>query len=104
MRLKRGPEHEETRLKMSTVDENWNLIFYAEGEDAVEYIDLMDDEDEEFVVEEILDGKLEEIDETDMAEPEPGDEIYEHPDGYVLVYSRSNERLWLYELTDPDED
>ncbi len=102
--MKRTRKHKEMRLKMSTVDENWNLIFYAEGEDAVEYIDLMDDEDEDFVIDEILDGKLEEIDETDMAEPEPGDEIYEHADGYILVYSRSTERIWVYELSEPDED
>lgn len=98
------PKHWETRREMSTIAENWNLIFYAEGDDAAEYIDLLDDEGEDFVVEEIVDGKLDEIDEGDISDPEEDDEIYEHPDGYVLVYSRSMERLWVYELTDLDED
>jgi len=62
---------------MSTVAENWKLIFFAEGDDAGEYLDLLDEEDE--------------------------DEVYEHEDGYVLVHNRELERVWLYELTDLDE-
>ena len=31
---------------MSTVAENWKLIFFAEGDDASEYLDLLEEEDE----------------------------------------------------------
>ena len=31
---------------MSTIAENWRLIFFAEGDDATEYLDLLDEEDE----------------------------------------------------------
>ncbi len=89
---------------MSTIAENWNLIFFAEGDDAVEYLDLLDDEDETAVVDQILDTKLEDLDPEEISEPEDEDELYEHSDGYVLVYNRSVERVWLYELMDLDED
>ncbi len=89
---------------MSTIAENWNLIFFAEGDDAVEYLDLMDDEDETAVVDQILDTKLEDLDPEDIPEPEDDDELYEHSDGYVLVYNRTVERVWLYELMDLDDD
>jgi hypothetical protein len=88
---------------MSTVAENWKLIFYAEGDDATEYLDLLDEEDEASVIDQIVDGKLEEIEDDDIPEPDEDDDIYEHEDGYVLVYSHELERLWLYELTDMDE-
>jgi hypothetical protein len=88
---------------MSTIAENWKLIFFAEGDDASEYLDLLDEEDEASVIDQIVGGKLDEIEDDDIPEPEDDDEIYEHEDGYVLVYSRNIERIWLYELTDPDE-
>jgi hypothetical protein len=89
---------------MITIAENWNLIFFAEGDDAIEYLDLLDEEDESAVVDLILDGKLDELDDDEIPEPEEEDDLYEHSDGYVLVYNRTLERLWLYELTDPDDD
>jgi hypothetical protein len=89
---------------MSTIAENWHLIFFAEGDDATELLDLMDEEDEETVIDQIVGGKLEEIDEEETPDPEDEDEVYEHDDGYVLVYNRRNERLWVYELTDDEED
>jgi hypothetical protein len=89
---------------MSTIAENWRLIFFAEGDDAVEYLDLLDDEDETAVVDQILDTKLEDLDSEEIPEPEDEDELYEHSDGYVLVYNRPAERVWLYELTDLDDD
>ena len=88
---------------MSTIAENWKLIFFAEGDDASEYIDLLDEEDEASVIDQIVGGKLDEIEDEDISEPDEDDDMYEHEDGYVLVYSRANERLWLYELTDLDE-
>jgi hypothetical protein len=88
---------------MSTIAENWNLIFYAEGDDATELIDLLDEEDEEAVIDQVVGGKLDEIDE-DVPEPEDEDEVYEHDEGYALVYNRRIERVWVYELTDLDED
>jgi hypothetical protein len=88
---------------MSTIAENWKLIFFAEGDDATEYLDLLDEEDEASVIDQIVGGKLDEIEDDDIPEPEDDDEMYEHEDGYVLVYSRNLERLWLYELTDLDE-
>ncbi|MDB5394372.1 MAG: hypothetical protein JWM91_1878 [Rhodospirillales bacterium] len=88
---------------MATIAENWKLIFFAEGDDASEYLDLLDEEDEASVIDQIVGGKLDEIEDDDIPEPEDDDELYEHEDGYVLVYSRNLERLWLYELTDLDE-
>jgi hypothetical protein len=88
---------------MSTIAENWNLIFFAEGDDATEYLDLLDEEDEASVIDQIVGGKLDEIEDDDIAEPDEDDELYEHEDGYVLVYNRGLERLWVYELTDLDE-
>src|ERR1700743_3042717 len=89
---------------MSTVAENWKLIFFAEGDDATEYLDLLDEEDEASVIDQIVDGKLDEIEDDDIPEPEEDDDIFEHEDGYVLVYNQELERLWLYELTDRDEE
>ena len=89
---------------MSTVAENWKLIFYAEGDDATEYLDLLDEEDEASVIDQIVEGKLDEIEDDDIPEPEEGDEQYEYEDGYVLVYNLELERIWLYELTDMDEE
>ena len=85
---------------MSTIAENWTLIFFAEGDDATEYLDLLDEDDEASVVDQIVGGKLDEIEDDDIPEPEDDDEIFEHEDGYVFVYSRNLERVWLYELTD----
>ncbi len=90
---------------MSTIAENWTLIFFAEGEDAIEHIDLMDDEGEAALIEDVVGGKLEDIDPEDVPEPEDDDdEVFEHDDGYVLIYNRRHERVWIYELTDEDED
>jgi hypothetical protein len=89
---------------MSTIAENWNLIFYAEGDDAIEYLDLLDEEDEAAAIDQILDGKLDDLEGEEIPDPEDDDEIYEHADGYVLVYNRPVERVWLYELTDLDDD
>jgi len=89
---------------MSTVAENWKLIFFAEGDDAAEYLDLLDEEDEASVIDQIVGGKLDEIEDDDIPEPEEDDDIFEHEDGYVLVYNQELERLWLYELTDMDAE
>jgi len=89
---------------MSAIAENWELILFAEGDEALEYIDLLDEEDEDAVIDQIVNGKLDELDEEDIPEPEDDDEIFENEDGYVLVYSRRLERLWVYELADYDED
>jgi len=89
---------------MSTVAENWKLIFYTEGDDAAEYIDMLDEEDEAAVIDQVVGGKLEDVDEEDAPEPEDDDELYEHSDGYALVYSRSLERIWVYELTDMEDE
>jgi hypothetical protein len=89
---------------MATIAENWTLIFFAEGDDAIEYIDLIDDEGEPAVLEDVVGGKLEDIDAEDCPEPDDDDdEVFEDDDGYVLVYNRRHERVWIYELTD-DED
>jgi hypothetical protein len=88
---------------MSTIAENWNLLFFAEGDDAAEYLDLLDEEDEASVIDQIVGGKLDDLEDEDIPDPEEDDEIYEHEDGYVLVYNRGLERLWVYELTDLDE-
>jgi len=89
---------------MSTVAENWKLIFFAEGDDAAEYLDMLEEEDEASVIDQIVDGKLDEIEDDDIPDPEEEDDIYEHEDGYVLVYNSEMERLWLFELTDMDAD
>ena len=88
---------------MSTIAENWHLIFFAEGDDASDYLDLLDEEDEASVIDQIVGGKLDDLEDEEIPEPDEDDEIYEHEDEYVLVYSRANERLWVYELTDLDE-
>ena len=89
---------------MSTIAENWRLIFFAEGDDATEYLDLLDEEDEPSVIDQIVDGKLDEIEDDEIPEPDEDDELFEHEDEYALVYSRANERIWLYEVTDMDEE
>jgi hypothetical protein len=88
---------------MSTVAENWKLIFFAEGDDATEYLDLLDEEDEASVIDQIVGGKLDDLEDEEIPDPEEEDEIYEHEDGYVLAYSREAERIWVFELTDLDE-
>jgi len=88
---------------MSAVAENWELIFFAEGDEALEYIDLLDEEDEDAVIDQIVNGKLDEIDAEDIPEPEDEDDVYENDAGYVLAYSRRLERVWIYELADYDD-
>ncbi len=86
---------------MSTIAENWNLLFYAEGDDAAEYLDLLEDEGPADLIDDIVSGKLDDIDEADTPEPEDDDdEEFEHDDGYVLVYNRRLERIWIFELDD----
>ena len=84
---------------MSTIAEDSNLIFFAEGDDAAELLDLLDEEGEAAVVDHIVGSKLDEIDPDDTPEPEDDedDEIFEHDDGYVLIYNPRLERIWLYE-------
>ncbi len=90
---------------MSTIADNWTLILFAEGDDAIEYIDLLDDEGEAAVIDDIVGGKLDEVDVEEIPEPDDDDdEVFEHDDGYVLVYNRRHERLWLYELSDLDDE
>jgi hypothetical protein len=93
-----------SRREMSTIAENWALIFYAEGEDATEYIDMIDEEDEASVIDQIVGGKLDEIEDDDIPEPEDDDELYEHEDGYILIFSRETERVWVYEILESEEE
>jgi hypothetical protein len=89
---------------MSTIAENWTLIFFAEGDDALEYLDLMEEEGEPAVIEQIVEGKLEDIDVEEIPEPEEENEEFEHDDGYLLVYNAELERLWLYEDSEAGDD
>ncbi len=89
---------------MSTIPENWNLIFYAEGDDAVVLIDLIDEEDEAAAIDQVVTGKLDDLEGEDIPEPEDDDEIFESDDGFAMVTDRRLERVWVYELTDYDED
>jgi hypothetical protein len=89
---------------MSLIAENWALIFYAEGDDAIEYIDMIDEEDEASAIDQIVGGKLDEIEDDDISEPEEDDEMYEHEDGYILFFSRSLERVWVYEILDTGDE
>jgi hypothetical protein len=93
-----------SRREVSTIAENWALIFYAEGDDAIEYIDMIDEEDETSVIDQIVGGKLDEIEDADIPEPEADDELFEHEDGYILIFSRETERVWVYEILDTDEE
>jgi hypothetical protein len=88
---------------MSTIAENWKLLFFAEGDDAAEYLDLLDEEDEVSVIDQIVGGKLDDLEGEEIPEPEEDDDQYEHEDGYVLVYNPQMERIWLFELTDMDD-
>ena len=90
---------------MSTIAEELSLIFFAEGDDAVELLDLLEEEGEAAVVDHVVSGKLDEVDPDETPEPEDEEDekIFEHDDGYVLVYNPRLERLWLYER-DVDDD
>lgn len=88
---------------MSTIAENWKLLFFAEGDDAAEYLDLLEEEDEASVIDQIVGGKLDDLEDEEIPDPEEDDDQYEHEDGYVLIYSPQMERIWLFELTDMDE-
>ena len=55
------------------------------------------------VIDQIVNGKLDEIDAEDIPEPEDEDDVYENDAGYVLAYSRRLERVWIYELADYDD-
>jgi len=91
---------------MSTIAEDSALIFFAEGDDAVELLDLLEEEGEAAVVDHIVGGKLDEVDAEDVPEPEDDEdeEIFEHDDGYVLVYNPRLERVWLYEREAPEDE
>jgi hypothetical protein len=89
---------------MSTIAEDSSLIFFAEGDDAVELLDLLEEEGEAAVIDHVVGGKLEDIDAEETPEPEDDDdEVFEHDDGYVLVFNPRIERIWLYER-DADDD
>ena len=91
---------------MSTIAAEFALIFFDEGDDAVELLDLLEEEGEAAVVDHIIGGKLDEVDPDAVPEPEDDedDEIFEHDDGYVLVYNPRLERVWLYEREEPVEE
>ncbi len=90
---------------MSTIAENWTLIFYAEGDDAAEYLDLIEEEGPEIALDDIVGGKLDDLEEDDIPEPEEDDdEVFEHDEGFVLVFNRRLERVWAYELEDLDDE
>ena len=90
---------------MSTIAEDSDLIFFAEGDDAIELLDLLEEDGEVAVIDHIVSGKLDDIDPDDTPEPEDDDdEIFEHDDGYVLVFNPRIERVWLYEREEVDED
>ncbi len=84
---------------MSMIAQESRLIFFAEGDDAIELLDLLEEEGEPAVIEHILEGKLEEVDVEETPEPEDDedDEIFEHDDGFALIYNPRLERVWLYE-------
>jgi hypothetical protein len=83
---------------MSAISEDSSLVFFAEGDDAIEYLDLLEEEGEAAVIDLILGSKLDEIEQENTPEPEDqDDEVFEHDDGYVLVYNARLERVWLYE-------
>lgn len=85
---------------MSAIADDAKLIFFAEGDDAVEYLDVFEEEGEAAVIDLILGGKLEDPDQENTPRPgeEDDDEIFEHDDGYVLIYNSQLDRVWLYEL------
>jgi hypothetical protein len=90
---------------MSTIAEDSSLIFFAEGDDAVELLDLLEEEGEAAVVDHVVGGKLEDIDAEETPEPEDDDdEVFEHDDGYVLVFNPRIERIWLYEREADDDE
>ena len=94
------PERISIPSNSSTVADDSRLIFYAEGDDAAEYLDVIEEDGEDAVIDLIVGGKLEEI-EDEVPEPEDeDDQVFEHDEGYVLVYNRPMERLWLYQLPD----
>ena len=89
---------------MSTIAEDSSLIFFAEGDDAVELLDLLEEEGEAAVIDHVVGGKLEDVDAEEIPEPEDDDdEVFEHDDGYVLVFNPRVERIWLYERDAEDD-
>jgi hypothetical protein len=90
---------------MSTIADESSLIFFAEGDDATELLDLLEEEGEAAVVDHIVGSKLEDIDTEDTPEPEEDDdEVFEHDDGYILVFNPRIERVWLYEREETDDE
>lgn len=90
---------------MSTIAEDSSLIFFAEGDDATELLDLLEEEGEAAVIDHIVGSKLEDLDPEDTPEPEDEDDVvFEHDDGYILVFNPRIERVWLYEREDPDDE
>jgi len=90
---------------MSTIAEDSDLIFFAEGDDAIELLDLLEEEGDAAVIDHIVGSKLEAVETDETPEPEDrDDEVFEHDDGYVLVYNPRLERVWLYEREAFDDE
>lgn len=76
------------------------LVFFAEGEDADEYFDMIDESGEAAVIDCIVGGKLQDSDLEETPRPrDEDDESFEHDDGYTLIYNPRRERIWLFEPT-----
>ena len=83
---------------MTTATQDSPPIFYAEGDDAAEYLRFMEDRGEAAVVDLIVGDKLVDFDQENTPEPaDEDDEVFNHDDGYTLVYNPRHERVWLYE-------
>ena len=74
------------------------LIFFAEGDDADDYFDLIDHCGEAAVIDEIVGGRRLDTDQEGTPRPGSGDDTsFEHDDGYTLIYNPQLWRIWLYE-------
>ena len=74
------------------------LVFYAEGEDANQFLGLIVDAGEAAVIDRIVGGKLFDPDQEGTPRPrDEDDETFAHDDGYTLVFNSRHERIWLYE-------
>ena len=83
---------------MSLITEEPRLVFFAEGEDADEYFNMIDESGEAAVIDQIVGGNLLDTELEDTPGPrDEDDESFEHDDGYTLVYNPRRERIWLFE-------
>ena len=74
------------------------LVFYAEGDDANQYLALIVDAGEAAVIDRIVGGKLMDPDQKGTPWPrDEDDESFFHNDGYTLVFNPRQERVWLYD-------